>query len=146
MVSSVVRRIVAASGREPDVVRGHVVAMPSVRAVVVVSSGVLVVSAGVVTTVVGSTAVVVIVVVVGRRVVVRCVVVRRVVVGAVNNRSYIWYQVEMEEETIQIYLGSIHFCLFLPPLVGPLAWTTVMPMKSGFLASSLGLSNLFFTY
>lgn len=87
VVSSVVRRIVAASGREPDVVRGHVVAMPSVRAVVVVSSGVLVVSAGVVTTVVGSTAVVVIVVVVGRRVVVRCVVVRRVVVGALISFS-----------------------------------------------------------
>lgn len=76
--SSVVRRIVAASGREPRVVRGHVVAVTSVRAVVVlVSSGILVVSAGVVTTVVGSTAVVVIVVVVGRR-----VVGRRVVVGA----------------------------------------------------------------
>lgn len=107
-----VRRIVAASGREPRVVRGHVVAVLSVRAVVVpVSSGILVVSAGVVTTVVGSTAVVVIVVVIEVVIVVvvgRRVVGRRVVVGAVNNRSHIWYQVEMEEEGNNTNISGIH--------------------------------------
>ena len=69
----------------------------------------------VVTTVAGSTAVavvmaavvvvatVVVVVVVGRR-----VVVERVVVGAVTNTGYVWYQVETEEEGRATGVAGIH--------------------------------------
>ena len=70
----------------------------------------------VVTTVAGSTAVavvmaavvvvvatVVVVVVVGRR-----VVVERVVVGAVTNTGYVWYQVETEEEGSTTGVAGIH--------------------------------------
>ena len=69
----------------------------------------------VVTTVAGSTAVavvmaavvvvatVVVVVVVGRR-----VVVERVVVGAVTNTGYVWYQVETEEEGSATGVAGIH--------------------------------------
>ena len=68
-----------------------------------------------VTTVAGSTAVavvmaavvvvatVVVVVVVGRR-----VVVERVVVGAVTNTGYVWYQVETEEEGSATGVAGIH--------------------------------------
>lgn len=98
-------------------------------------------SSGVIIAVVGSTAVVVVraVVVVGRRVV------ERLVDGAVTSRRYVWYQSETEEKGNHRNIWGI--CLFLF-ISAALTWSPelnhCLPMKVGFLTSTLGLSNLLF--